>query len=57
MTHTQKITKWEAAFARYVAALAKFDDAYGKPRLEWNARRTMRAARVNMNRVDREVHA
>lgn len=57
MTHMQKITKWEAAFARYVAALVKFDEAHGKPRAEWDARRTLRAARNHMHRVDADVHA
>lgn len=57
MTHMQKVTKWEAAFARYVAALSKLDAARvsGKPNADWNARRTVRAARAHMQRVDAEV--
>ena len=57
MTPMQKIDAWENAFARYVAALAKFDAAYGQPKAEWNARRTLRAARDNLARVDAQVSA
>ncbi len=55
MTHAQKLTKWETAWGRYIAALVKFDAAHGKPGAEWNARRTLRAARENMERIGAQV--
>ena len=57
MTHMQKIKKWEAAFARYVAALAHFDAVYGQPGKEWGARRSCHAAERNLARVDALVSA